>query len=237
MKVGRAVICGQGPSWALVDVQELTRTREAGALVIAVNGAVAHAPADVFFTLDLSPENRRRIANPVPGVRYVVAAPATETNRVGHVTYLRRIERAVSRKGPYAHRAGQEAPGGLSEDPKAINTGNSAFGALNLAYHLGVQRIVLLGVDGCGYTRWDGTRNFCLEHMPALFASAVPQLAAAGIAVVNGSPQSAVECFPRLTPHDALEWLMEGDGPGTGGRTTPRKRRSRRRASTAKGAP
>lgn len=221
MTAERVVICGQGPSWARVDTAELAQVRNAGALIIAVNGAVEHAPADVFFTLDLSDENRERTREPVEGVHYVVAAPLDEPERLDHVTYLERVENDVPRDRPYRLRAGKEAPGGLAEDPGKIHTGNSAFGALNLAYHLGAVRVALLGVDGFGHERWDGTRNRCLEHMPDLFASAVPQLDERGIYVVNGSPESSVDCFPRLTSHDALDWLINGEGPWTGDSIVP----------------
>lgn len=99
------------------------------------------------------------------------------------------------------------APGGLSEDPGTINTGNSGFGGLGLAYHMRPHKVALLGVDGRKERRVDGGMPRSLDHLPALFESAVPQLRSAGIEVANGSPDSEVDCFPRMTPREAVQWL------------------------------
>lgn len=197
-----AVICGQGPSFADVDLAQLRRIRDdIGAVVIAVNGAINHIPwADYYFTLDPDRRHLRRLDQRQPGVRYVVAVPpeygtpsAIHDHAVSPpqgVTYLRRVQ-------------GKK----LSEDPGEIVSGNSAYGALGLSYLMGARRVVLLGVDGRGLQRWDGTRNNDLSHLPALFARALPQLRARGIEVVNGSLRSAIECFPTASPAKALNWL------------------------------
>jgi len=102
-----------------------------------------------------------------------------------------------------------KAPGGLSDDPTAINTGNSGFGALNLAYHMRPEKIVLLGIDANhNLPRVTGGYSRSLDHLPELFGTACPQLKAAGIQVVNGSLISKITCFPRVSPERAMEWLV-----------------------------
>lgn len=182
-----------------------------GVLVIAVNGAIEWcAAADWFFSLDPSAYVCGLVARPRDGVKYHMAVPDSYGTRLAplkrhraprleHVTYLRRLTGNGVRG----------ARPGLSEDPGAINTGNSAYGALGLAYHQRPDRIAMLGVDGTNhsYAYLPGRPGWSLTHLPGLFASALPQLA--GIEVINGSPESRVDCFPRVSPEAALAWLTE----------------------------
>ncbi|MFP3947089.1 MAG: hypothetical protein ACLFWG_00030 [Longimicrobiales bacterium] len=215
------VVCGQGPSWANVDVGLVDRVRrDHPVAVIAVNGAVEHVPAaDYWFTLDPSRENLDLMRDPVDGVRYVAAVPdefGTPEARhrwqrppvPEHVLYLRRVVAEEPTEGPFEERVWAQIVGGMSEDPRAIHTGNSGFGALQLACLLGAERVTLLGIDGHGRERWDGSPNFYLGHLPHLFRGALPQLQERGVLVANGSPESFVDCFPRLRPRDALAWLV-----------------------------
>ena len=89
---------------------------------------------------------------------------------------------------------------GLNDDAGSINTGNSGFGALNLAYHMRPKRVVLLGIDGTkGYFYDEAKVTRSLHHLPKIFSSALPQLQAAGIEVLNGSQYSVVSCFKRYS--------------------------------------
>lgn len=218
----RVVICGQGPSWADVDLEQLAQAHHDGACVVAVNGAVdtVGSVADHWFTLDASQANMARMRAKVPGVHYVAAVPAAfgtarapcswqRNGAPSGVTYLRRVVGEQPGRGKFEDRVWHHIVGGLSEDPEAIHTGNSAFGALGMAYHMRAQRVALLGVDGHGRMRWDGTPNGPLTHMRALFWGAVPQLMAAGVRLVTGSQSSAVDCFPRVTAERALRWVLE----------------------------
>lgn len=210
----RVVICGQGPSWLDVEWSQVWEASNRGAAVIAVNGAIdqLHSKATHWFTLDHSLENQERMANPVVGPTYYAAVPDDFEERFQtwpHVRYLRRVVRHEPKDGrPFEERVKEQIVGGLAEDPGEIYTGNSGFGALGLAYHMGPSRVLLLGIDGAGLQRWDGSANRSLDHLPELFAGAVPQLEEAGVQVMNGSPGSAVECFPRLDSLDGLRWLV-----------------------------
>ena len=99
---------------------------------------------------------------------------------------------------------GDDQPG-LSATPGLIHTGgNSGFQALNLAALLGARRILLLGYDmkiaANGASHWhgdhpDGIRSGYKNWLP-VFARAVPDLARAGLEVINCTPDSALTCFP-----------------------------------------
>lgn len=157
--------------------------------VIAVNGAIEWlSRADYWFTLDSSAVNMQRMNDPRAGVIYCAAVPCATPEHV------RRFKR-MSARGKEPRRNTPEwwfwrwsCKRGLSEKPDEINTGNSAYGALGLAYHLGADSITLVGVDGTTDDRIEGGKCNNLSHLPMLFESAMPQLRARGI-TVKGFPK------------------------------------------------
>lgn len=180
-----------------------------GVTVIAVNGAIEWVDrADYWFTLDPGARNRVRMLGQRPEVTYLAAVPETfgtpEACYPGMrqpapegVRYLRRI-------------AGPGILGSmprLSRDPARIHTGNSGYGALGVAYLFRPKRIGLFGIDASRAHRVEGGRPSRLDHLPALFASARPQLVAAGIKVIDASPHGHLRCFQKMTAEAALEWL------------------------------
>lgn len=203
-RADRVVILAQGPSFALVNLHDVRKAQEAGAYVIAVNQAIRYyRTPDAWFTLDPSHANRSEVLNPIPGVTYYMAVP-TDYGQPGSSirTHRTPAEPWVTYIVRSSHR------GDLSEHPARIHSCNSGRGALGLAYHMHASRVVLLGVDGVGAKKWDGSRNGNLSHLPAAFRGAVPQLKARGVEVVNGSPLTAVDCFPVMAPAEALAWLV-----------------------------
>lgn len=200
---GVVILC-TGPSAAGI-VPDVAAARDRGVHVIGVNGALEHATAALssWFTLDASAANRIRMSYPVPGIAMTAALP----DYMPSPSHVRRYWRMT---GPGI----LSARDGLSEDPAGIHTGNSGYGALGLAYHMraaGLRRIAILGLDATpgGYFYGGLGPSGRMDHLPALFASAIPQLSAAGIEVVNGSPESAITCFPRMPPREALRWIGE----------------------------
>jgi hypothetical protein len=171
-------------------------------VVIAVNGAIEWLPrADYWFTLDPSPINMERMNNPRAGVTYCAALnePAP--------LWVRRFERVAGR--------GQEPSTGtpewwlwrwsavktISTTPGKIHTGNSAWGALGLAYHLGAERVALVGVDASGEDRIEGGKCRNLSHLPSLFESAMPQ-----IKMVNCGHMNSM--VPKMTIDEGMQWLI-----------------------------
>lgn len=104
---------------------------------------------------------------------------------------------------------------GLSLDPGRVVTGrNSGFQALNLAILAGAKRIILLGFDG--RPNAEGKTHFFGEHptpTPAAvwqeiqkaFSAAESAIEAAGVRVVNCSPGSFIDSFPKMALQDAME--------------------------------
>jgi hypothetical protein len=99
---------------------------------------------------------------------------------------------------------------GLELDPSGLKHGiNTGYRAVNLAFHFGAKRIILLGYD---MKRGDGPKR--LEHWhgdhPVPSRSQYPTfimdpLKEHGVEVVNCTPGSALECFPMADLRDALK--------------------------------
>ncbi|MHA7916017.1 hypothetical protein [Alloalcanivorax xenomutans] len=175
-----------------------------GLTVIAVNGAIDWiSRADYWFTLDPSPDNVHRMTERRPGVHYCAAVPP-ETELPSGVV---RFERVAS-DGPVPRdpRTPEDwlcrwgAVPGLSINPNTIHTGNSAYGALGLAYHLGAHKVALVGVDATGEDRVEGGTPGNLSHLPLLFASALDQMDIVSCGRLTGVPQMSVA--------EGMAWLM-----------------------------
>jgi hypothetical protein len=112
---------------------------------------------------------------------------------------------------------------GLETDPTGLRTGrNSGYQAVNLAVHLGATRILLLGYDMRKGPH--GRQHWFTEPRPASYAEVHPPdkyerfllcwptivapLQALGIEVLNCTPGSALDVFPRATVAEALAPLV-----------------------------
>lgn len=122
---------------------------------------------------------------------------------------------------PQVHTLKLSGQRGFDPDPSALRHGsNSGYQAIHLAVHLGAKRIILLGFDM--HVRPDATHwhqeervaNFAqvlkLSMLPH-FDTLVRPLAERGIEVLNATPGSALECWPKVTLAQALDketsWL------------------------------
>jgi hypothetical protein len=102
----------------------------------------------------------------------------------------------------------------LSKDPEALVTGShSGYQMINLLTLLGVSRIVLLGYDGQtgpgNKKHWFGDHPIPTPHtvfdiMVAKYRLMVKPLQDLGVEVLNASPGSAIDAFPKV----ALESIL-----------------------------
>ena len=111
---------------------------------------------------------------------------------------------------------------GFCDIADGVMTGRSSgYQAINLAAHLGVSRIILLGFDMravAGRTHWHMAHqrptppeDFGNVMLPQ-FANLVEPLRARGIEVLNATLGSAITCFPRVTLDEALGRGMRDEG-------------------------
>ena len=104
---------------------------------------------------------------------------------------------------------------GLSLDPERLVTGrNSGFQALNLITLTGAKKVLLLGIDGRlgvndashfhgGHpspTPW----SMFFEQMRKTFSAAETPLKEAGVEVLNCSPGTAIDSFPKIALQEAI---------------------------------
>jgi hypothetical protein len=196
----RIAVVANGPTAATAPLDQLPSEVP----IIAVNGAVKWLErADYWFTLDPSPSNIEIMQNRKAGTIYFAAVPpdfAEKNSRIRSFRIRRPPGVVYLRRGECTN---------LSRHPSRICTGNSGFGAFNLAVLMKPKRIILIGIDGYGrYANGPG-RPGNLKRVPGLFKAGLPFIRTSGIEVRNGSPRSHVNCFPRCTPAEAIAWISK----------------------------
>lgn len=203
------IIVGSGKSLTGFD---FNRLRGLGT-IITVNDTGRYIPfADMWFTLDpwglngpqIPPNFQGKLYAAVPEDYGTPTAQSAQHRVVpdSRITFLHRL-RSHNKIGVSSETAYKL---GLSEDTSCINTGNSGYGALNLAYHFRPKRILLLGIDGTiGYHYQSTKTNRPLTYLPIMFESAKPQLERAGIELINGSVNSEITAYPRFAVDDAIK--------------------------------
>lgn len=220
----KVIIVACGPSLRQIQLSRLLEDDLKDAYVIAVNRAHDWLPQmDAFFTLDPNEWFHEMAFNRMrPNVTYYVGVPE-DYGQMDARMYTHRVP--VARGPIYLHRV---TGGGFMRSKRrlctktdSIHTGNSAYGALGIAFHLCrahpelyvQKKILFLGLDGTRqkYAYGDQGPLGSLSHLPMLFQSTRKQLEDNRIAVVNASKHSSVDCFSRMGAGDALEWLSKDD--------------------------
>jgi hypothetical protein len=108
-------------------------------------------------------------------------------------------------------------PHGLEKDPGVLAHGyNSGYAAINLAYHLGASRIVLLGFDmhntnkdthfHDGYPASAASNYIYKDKFIPGFKELERCLRIEGVTVFNASPHSQLNVFPKITLVQALSF-------------------------------
>ena len=196
-----AVLIGGGPSLTLEQVELVRRARENGAVrVIAINDAYLLALwAEVQYAADSEWHGWHKVR---PEFVAFAGQKCTIQNSGANV------------QDDAVHMLRDGGRDGLSADPRALRTGrHSGFQALNLAILAGATTVILLGFDGKpnaeGRTHFFGDHPrpepFAVyEEMRKAFSAAETAIEAAGVTVVNCSPGSAIDSFPKMTLEVAL---------------------------------
>lgn len=180
-------ILGGGPSLTPVQVAQIASLKR-----IAVNNAYQVDPdADVVYwgDTDWYLAHRTRLAR--HGAPYKITA-----NGAPPIVGLNPI--LMGRK---------MAPPGISTSPQHLAGQNSGHQAINLAYHFGAKRILLLGFDMTtkrgnnwhpGHASHASEDRYVTAFIPEMKAAA-EDLKALGVEVLNCSSGSALTCFPMTT--------------------------------------
>lgn len=189
----RAVIVASGPSArGFSPPDDVT--------VIAVNGAVSWLPRlDYWFSLDASAANQKWLQVAIQrGASCHVAGPRWRLCRAAkRATHWKRVEAppmdaaamGMLYPSPEWWLGRVQGVLGICKTPGAIHTGNSAWGALGLAWHLGFRDVALVGVDASQEPRLEGGTPGNLSHLPLLFASALPDMRVVSCGALDSIPQ------------------------------------------------
>lgn len=188
------IICAAGPSMARVDLRLLRRFRSWRVMV--VNCTFRLLPdADVLYAGDLQWWERY-------GAEAAVFAGEKWT----------RDETAARRYD--LHRVGRKEGRGLCRERGFVHAGgNSGFQAVNLAWHFGARRIVLLGFDmhrkdgGHWHGEHEGMLSAPSSHIAVWrreFQVLAVDLREEGVQVINATEGSALTCFTKMSLREAL---------------------------------
>lgn len=194
------IILGSGPSAKNFVIPD-------GVKVIAVNAAISKR-ADYWFSLDWSRKNQEILAyrSQYPDTRFFAAGDGWGGDLRG-VTVLERVSRQGIEPAPkhtpdwWCWRWG--AVLGIPERTDQIHSGNSAWGAIQLAYHLGARRVVLVGVDATQDIKPDGSAPNNLSHLPMLIRSAQGMLEIRRLAAGVKSPIDV----PEIDAGEIARWI------------------------------
>lgn len=183
------VVCASGPSIAKVDLSTIPPDWR----IMVINNTWQLAPhADVLYAGDEQWWDRYHDECTFAGERWTRSLSAAIKYGIRHIR---------SREGE-----------GLCLSPRTVHTGgNSGYQALNLAYHFGARRIIMLGYDmhrrdgghwHGDHTHKDGTLMLSAPngHINAWrrnFRWLAKDFALEGVRVVNCTEGSALECFQR----------------------------------------
>ncbi|KRS17529.1 hypothetical protein [Roseovarius indicus] len=188
------MIVASGPSAGGVPI-EMARGR---AKVIAINNSWELAPwADILFACDAKWWDRHQGCPDFEGLKLCIEKPACKRWGVGHVTCMKPDDR-------------------FFHEPKGTVGwgGNSGFHCLNLGVQFGVKRILLVGYDMHikNGLHWHGSHLSGLNNPTAGNAerwrksldAAHKEIAKTGVEVLNCSPISALQKYPKAVFEDVI---------------------------------
>lgn len=191
----KAVIIGGGPSLTLEHVHSIARARLSGGLrVIAVNDAVYVAWwADWLHACDATWWNAHiQTVQHYQGIRTTLDQTVPDQWQIG----------LLNNTGKF----------GFDENPGNCRTGgNSVYQAIHCAVHADAREIVLVGTDmkrERSRTHWHRGHggpdvDYATVMAPA-FDTLKPILDERRIKIVNASPGTALEAFPKVSLEHAL---------------------------------
>ncbi len=196
-----AVILAGGPSLSLTQIHHVARARLDGRCkAIAVNDAIFVAWwADWLHGCDIKWwQWHRESAVKFPGIKTTLteSVPAAWAHLLGNASH------------------GDEHRGGYMDQPDVVHAGgNGGFQAIQCAMKAGATRILLLGFDmkrsASNAGHWFGEHP---DSMPSDYAatmlpwfdSLLEPARQRGIEIINCTPDSAIQCFPKARIQDIL---------------------------------
>lgn len=194
----KCIIVGSGPS-----AKNFTQPEDV--VVFQVNGQIEWLNrADHWFTLDFSDVNMKRMKNQREGVKYWAACPR-DIKLPDNVNKLVRIQKRTKEEpkdkySPQWYIWRYSCVPGINKNENEINTGNSQWGAIQLAYKLGYKNQYLIGIDCTQEQRIEGGIGNPLLHLPILLKSATID-----IKLYSGSNHNDIEGITKIQIDEWIE--------------------------------
>lgn len=218
------VIIGGGPSLALEQVALVKQAHDDGRVrCIAVNDAYLWAPwADVNYFADASwwVQHNAGVAKPALGLTAHQVRERFAAFR-GEKCSIQSQAPNIADDAVHILRNKTHPlhSNGLSLDPTMIVTGrHGGYQACNLAILAGAKTIILLGMDGReakdGKTHFHGghrdpTPQDAYSWYRKAWSEGEAEMKAAGVKVLNATPGTAIDTFPKVALADALARSLE----------------------------
>lgn len=215
------VLLGGGPSLTPAQFDLVRAARASDAVrVIAINDAYLLAPwADVHYAADSKWHTWHGVGIPKP--KLGLSAPAVRERWAAFPGQKCGLETAqpylpddvhMLRVAPWSHERGlSRDPGTLATGRHDGYTGHSGFQALNLATLAGAKDIILLGYDAREGHFHGGhpipTPADVWDHIRRSFSCIERELNDDGVRVLNCSPGTSIDTFPKPNLDDALSDL------------------------------
>lgn len=193
-------LVASGPSLRSQDVDYL----RGKCRVIVINDNFKLAPwADALYACDRDWWERKRPE--FAGLKFTQYSLNDARKRAQDVATAERFGARAFGGLPHA---------GLSRDPDVIHYGdNSGYQAINVAYHMGATRIILLGYDmqrTGGKAHWFGDHPKGMNNLGNLprwvkyHDALAADLKAEGVEVINCTRETALTQYPRTNLEDVL---------------------------------
>lgn len=177
--MNKCIIVGSGPSAKRFSPIN-------GIPTIGVNGTIdwLRDEIDYWFTLDPSFVNLERLKYPYDAVEYFLAVSNPQPYIVNfgdwiHYLTLNRAPIFSKLEDGLFHRIDPIPDLGMLPFPyinSYSGSFNSAFGAIQLAHHLGFTDVLLIGVDGTTEERIEGGFSRNLSRLPEMIDSLSPYI-------------------------------------------------------------
>ena len=207
----KILIVADGPSAKEILENAYYKTIPENIYVIGVNRVITWLPiVNAYFTLDPDMTQYVIMRKKKDNVEYFCAVPKdygtikakSPNHRVPKLLHVHYLHRVANPNHVVSNNA--DVCFGINTNDGYINTGNSSWGALNLACHMKAEKVVLLGVDGNNTKnpKVSGGYSRSLSHLTELFKTYD-----GNANVVNASINSVVNNFRKMNIKDAIKWL------------------------------
>ena len=206
-KHNRVLIVGGGESLVGFDFDQII---DFDGVIITVNNVISYLPrADYWITVDLA--KPQKALEKLRRDCYYYAGYPFYSDGYEMVNGVHYLDKVVPKKGGSYE---------LQEEKDSITGAvDSIYGALNLAYHFEAKELIILGMDCYGFGHWYdldspynayGLDDWVEDRISGIairYKDCLKQFEDRGTRIINGSAESKIDCFERMSPQEAINYF------------------------------